>query len=403
MESGAWSPCSAVDLPALRADHSPLFSADLVISLDSAGRPALSVTLSVPYQELQWVKLPSGYASGAEFTVVFESHGSGRDFGDVWERRIVVPSFEFTASAASTMVEKRIFDVPPGRYEIRIQLRDVNADEASSAREHLDVPDYSRVPVGFADLEVGTADTAGTFTAVPTRRFGLNAARLAARAALFDHRPGSWPRVYAFHYRVLDDGGNEVIAGKRDLTVGHSADPVVVRPDSTTLFIGAYVFEVELVEGRARWRVDRSFEVEESGPPRGREFEKILEPLALIAEPEEVEHLRSLPPEQQAQGWEDFWKRRDPSPDTGRNEAMLEFFRRVRYVEQHFQNFGPGWRSDMGRVYMKFGAADQVENRPATQQTPQLEIWYYNRPYRRFVFADREGFGRFVLVSSALE
>jgi hypothetical protein len=30
---------------------------------------------------------------------------------------------------------------------------------------------------------------------------------------------------------------------------------------------------------------------------------------------------------------------------------------------------------------------------------PQLEIWYYNQPYRRFVFSDREGFGRYILVS----
>ena len=40
---------------------------------------------------------------------------------------------------------------------------------------------------------------------------------------------------------------------------------------------------------------------------------------------------------------------------------------------------------------------------PASTTTPQLEIWYYNQPYRRFVFADREGFGRFTLVSPTIE
>ena len=82
---------------------------------------------------------------------------------------------------------------------------------------------------------------------------------------------------------------------------------------------------------------------------------------------------------------------------------MLEFFRRVRYAERHFQSFGPGWRSDMGRIYIKFGAPDQIETRPATSHTPLLEIWYYNRPRRQFVFADREGFGRFVLASPSFE
>jgi len=75
----------------------------------------------------------------------------------------------------------------------------------------------------------------------------------------------------------------------------------------------------------------------------------------------------------------------------------------VRFAEQHFQSYGPGWRSDMGRIYIKFGPPDQIENRPPTSQAPQLEVWYYNRPYRRFVFADREGFGRFVLMNPAIE
>jgi hypothetical protein len=57
----------------------------------------------------------------------------------------------------------------------------------------------------------------------------------------------------------------------------------------------------------------------------------------------------------------------------------------------------------MGRVYIKFGPPDQVENRPATSQSPPLEIWYYNRPYRRLVFEDRDGFGRYVLRSGVAD
>ena len=102
-------------------------------------------------------------------------------------------------------------------------------------------------------------------------------------------------------------------------------------------------------------------------------------------------------------GWEAFWKRRDTTPDTPRNEALLEFMRRVRYAAEHFQHYGPGWRSDMGRIYIKFGPPDQSETRPATSQSPQIEVWFYNQPYRQFVFADRDGFGRFVLMSPGAE
>jgi GWxTD domain-containing protein len=263
----------------------------------------------------------------------------------------------------------------------------------------VNVPDYSKVPVGFADLELGIRDSSGVFRPVSTRIFGPDAGRLAARAALFDRRPGTWPRRYVFRYRVLDDIGQKLKEGTSQVTMSRSAEPVVIGPVDADLFVGPYVFEVELAEKGSRWRVERSFEVEESGPPRGADFERILEPLSYIATSDEIDRLRSLPADQQAMGWERFWRQRDPTPDTPRNESLIEFIRRVHYSERHFQGYGPGWRSDMGRIYIRYGPPDQIESRAPTTESPQLEVWYYHNPFRRFVFADREGFGRYVLVS----
>ena len=411
--SGAPRASRAEDVPPLRSAAPPFFSADVTLSLDPDGRPAMGVAVTVPYQELQWIRLQEAgdrRAARAELTVVFEPDAktrakskSGELEGDVWEKRLVVPGFAASRSPNATMVEKRTFELPPGRYEARITVRDMNSGISSTARSGVSVPDYSRVPLGFADLELGLLDTAGVFTPVPTRRFGTDVRSIAARAVLFDRRGGGWPRTYPFRYKVLDDLGETVVSGTLDATLSHSAEPVVVRPSSSDFFLGGYVFEVELVEGKSRWRVERSFEVDESGPPRGKEFERMLEPLAYIAQGDEIDELRRLPPDRQEAGWMEFWRRRDPTPETARNEAMLEFFRRLRYSEQHFQGYGPGWRSDMGRIYIKFGAPDQIESRPASTQSPQLEIWYYNQPYRRFVFGDREGFGRYVLLGPGTE
>jgi GWxTD domain-containing protein len=399
-------PARAVDLPPLRSDVPPFFTADVVITLDRDQRPALSVSITVPYQELEWIRLqPPSERLGAavELAVVFESRRRAEVPGDAWERRIVVADFAASRARNAVVLEKRTIAVPPGAYRARITVRDLNAGSQATAEQKINVPDYSRVPVGFSDLELGVTDTTGRFIPVSTRRFGVESGRIAARAALFDRRPGAWPRRYVLQYRIRDEDGAVVANGEQEAHVTASGEPILVRPPRSDLFLGAYVFEVELAEGKSRWRVERSFEVDESGPPRGREFERMLEPLAYIASPQEMDWLRSVPAEQQEQAWNEFWRRRDPTPETQRNELQLEFFRRVRYAEHHFQGFGPGWRSDMGRIYIKFGPPDQIESRPPSAQTAQLEIWYYNQPYRRFVFADREGFGRFVLTSPSLE
>lgn len=401
----AWTaaPAPAQDGPPLRSETAPFFTADVVTSLDEAGNPRLSVGIAVAYDELQWVRVPRGHAAGAELSVVFDRGGGRRAYGDVWERRLAVAGFDATNSNVSALLERRTFDLPPGRYQMRVQVRDVNSGSTSSAARPVQVPDFSAMRVGFAGLELGVLDDGGAFRGTPTRRFGRDADRIAAKVVLFDRRPGDWPRIYPFRYRIVDESGATSIEGERRMSLERSGAPVLVRPDSSGLFIGSYVFEVELVEDRSRWRVERSFEVEESGPPRGRDFERLLEPLSLLVEDGPMDTLRALPPERQAEGWDAFWRPRDPDPDTPRNEALLEFLRRVRYVDRHFRDIGPGWRSDRGRIYVRHGDPDQVETRPEGINGLRLEIWYYDRPYRRYVFMDRDGFGRFVLVEGPRE
>jgi GWxTD domain-containing protein len=394
---------ASAELPMLRSEQAPFFSTDLSVSRDGEGRPALVVTITIPYSELQWVRAPHGYGATVELTVALDPAKHGRTYGGTWKREIVVPSYTASRSPTANLVERDTLDVPPGRYQMRVAVQDLQSESKSSASDKVEIEDWSRVPVGFSDLELGVADSSGAFTVKPERAFGREVKSLAGRAVLFDRRPGNWPRKYAVVIRVRGESGDALVTDERTVTLDASGQPLLLRPSRSDLFVGPYVFAVEMVEGKSHWKVERSFEVEESGPPQGAEWERMLEPLGYVADPGEVEQLRRLPPAQRETGWNDFWRRRDPTPETPRNEALIEFVRRVRYAEDHFQGFGPGWRSDMGRVYIRYGAPDQIESRAATAQSPQLEIWYYNQPYRRLVFADREGFGRFVLVSGGPE
>lgn len=399
------APASAAsDRPSLRAIQPPYFTADLAVAVDSSTHATVRVTLSVPYPELNWQRSAEGFTAGAAFVVELQpDRGQRRLYGDSWEQRLRVPDYRTTVGFRNQLVVTREFPVPPGRYAVRVTVRDVRAQAPSEVRDRLEVRDLSRVPVGFADLELGLVDTLGAFVAFPARQFGFNSEAIAVRAALVDRRPGPWPRNYHYHWRILDEAGAATTTGDTTVTLARSAAPVVLRPGHPSLFIGGYSFELEMQEGKTSWRTARQFDVEESGPPRGRDYEQLLEALTYIAEPREVDAMRNRDAQGQLEAWEAFWRRRDPTPETARNEYQIEFFRRLRYADQHFLGFGPGWRSDMGRAYIRYGPPDQIEQRQASAAQPGLEIWYYNQPYRRLVFADREGFGRFTLVNPQAE
>src|SRR5208283_4416489 len=50
--------------------------------------------------------------------------------------------------------------------------------------------------------------------------------------------------------------------------------------------------------------------------------------------------------EEQEQFIEQFWLRRDPSPDTEENEYREEHYRRIAYANDNFASGIPGWKSD---------------------------------------------------------
>jgi len=76
--------------------------------------------------------------------------------------------------------------------------------------------------------------------------------------------------------------------------------------------------------------------------------------------------------EERDQFIEQFWLRRDPTPDTMENEFKEEHYRRIAYANERFQSGKAGFRTDRGRVYVIFGPPDEIETHPTGG--------YYQRP-----------------------
>jgi GWxTD domain-containing protein len=129
--------------------------------------------------------------------------------------------------------------------------------------------------------------------------------------------------------------------------------------------------------------------------PVSRDF---YETARLIMEKEETEIFRHLPDaESRREFIHNFWKIRDPDPQTEENEFKAEFERRVAYANRFFIEGIPGWKTDRGRIYIMLGPPDKVEQRPLMQSpTIRGAIWwgYYDDRYS-VLFLDRSGHGRY--------
>jgi GWxTD domain-containing protein len=145
--------------------------------------------------------------------------------------------------------------------------------------------------------------------------------------------------------------------------------------------------EPEALSPRQQRRQVRKLEKELQGP-----FRKWLrEDVKYIISGQERKAFVELgTPEEREQFIEQFWIRRDPTPDSIENEYREEHYRRIAYANERFHSGIAGWRTDRGRVYIAYGPADEVESHPSggsyqrpfdegggSTSTYPFEIWRY--------------------------
>ncbi len=130
----------------------------------------------------------------------------------------------------------------------------------------------------------------------------------------------------------------------------------------------------------------------------------LQEDVIYIITPEEAASFKRLQTDDERRQWvEEFWLRRDPTPETFANEFKEEHYRRIACAnELYAEGMSPGWKTDRGRIYIKYGPPDEIQSRPASadKASQAVEEWLYRNiegmgPNIRFQFADVTGRGMY--------
>jgi len=155
--------------------------------------------------------------------------------------------------------------------------------------------------------------------------------------------------------------------------------------------------------------------------------QKFLDQIRYIITPQEERIFREMPPEDRGEFIADFWRRRDPIPETEENEFRKQYYTRLAVADKAFRAGIPGWMTDRGRIYILLGPPTDVIKKsmgdPATEFSKgrrelssnlleegtiterPTEIWIYNQypdyfsgPLR-LVFVDYESNGDYTLTT----
>jgi len=138
-----------------------------------------------------------------------------------------------------------------------------------------------------------------------------------------------------------------------------------------------------------------SYKLEKNLDPESKEF---LSKVSFIITKQERKIFLSLAPSERENFIEEFWKKRDPDPDTEENEFKEQYFNRIEEANRLFRDGGPqGWLQDRGRIYILLGPPNNREVYPRgyTFYGKPTEIWYYG--FYPIVFIDKAWNGNYKL------
>ena len=396
----------------------PRFSTDATIQPGVNGATEVRIDYRLGRTELLFERSPDGYNASYEIRVSFYQKKK-LIAGDETVRDLKVARYAETIVRGEDLLDHVSFKVPPGKYRIQVDLTDLKAERTSSTEFEFEVPAAPAGPIWFTDLSLGmfavdSTSAAGRAAALdpnPSRRYGENLSRFAFTGEVVDSRPPGVPdSTYRLHYQVLSDLQSTVAQGDTAIARRGGRTPFLIHLLLGPLDPGSYRVVLDLMspviappKGKkgVPIRREKNFVVEQTAAAVALDPKTSLEVLRYIATDDELRDMDRLKTiEEKLAFWASFWKARDRSPETPQNEDRDEFYKRVSYANQHFSAGIQGWRTDMGRIYIKYGQPDEVVRNPFRFEGPPEEIWYFYRARYTFFFVDRDGFGRYELDES---
>lgn len=99
--------------------------------------------------------------------------------------------------------------------------------------------------------------------------------------------------------------------------------------------------------------------------------EVMIEPLAYLATPDEMESLRSAPKTKMA--LDEFWIKCGGNIEKSR-ELIRIYYTRVLYSNYYFTSYKQGWMTERGMIYIIYGPPDKI------YKSSDGEIWGYKKP-----------------------
>lgn len=394
----------------LPAPGVPVFDMDIAAFRNSPDSVRLEVYYRITNPRLSYIRRAEQYVASYEITAVLKGQGD-RQAANVSNREnYALPSYEETRRPGGYLVNILPVTVGLGDYEVAVTLTDRISGGTHTVTRRVDLrrldprrwviggPQYFLPDVISPEQERFRKGDISIVPNVP-RAFSGTSDRLAIYFEVYqpDGREVSHVVVHA-----SQRSPNRQFSDTVQIAGSAGVNPVVYRHTLPRFHLGETRLNLKALGadgGQIGEMVESVFSIEWTLQGMVEmDWSMAVDMLVHIASSDVLDKLRATPKEERQRAFDEFWKSKDPTPETEENEWKDEYYRRVRFANQQYSNpFRPGWRTDFGTVYIRYGEPDDVERYPFELDHKPHEIWHYYAQRRRFLFVDVRGNGEYEL------
>lgn len=380
----------------------------LNFSSDKENNTRVDVYIQVPYTTIQFVKVPSGYEGAYSVTVsVFDQDKEKLLVEKTWREKISSKDFDQTISKSNYNLSLRSFYLNPGKYFIRTSVEDEDSKKSFSSENIYTVRDLSG-DVSISDIllinRLNQVDGSNKILPNISRNVNFDKDGI----PMFFEVYSKYPQNVAIRYQIKNNEEKVIYTNTLDKFLDSGRTQVIdtIKADTTkdmSIGLGKYIIDVSILDSTKENKAsaDKVFMSRWVGVPSViNNLDKAISQLIYIATPSELGYIKDASDQKEKiKRYLEFWKKKDPTPNTEENEIFNEYYRRVAYANANFSQYVEGWRSDRGMVFILLGSPDNVDRHPFDLESKPYEVWYYYNLNRSYVFVDETGFGDYRLTT----
>lgn len=413
-------------IPDVRSqDIVPEFFVDIVSARNDGSQDLsrVDVYAQIGYTSLSFISTANGFSSSYEMSfdaIQLSDNDRLRNvvLNRTWDGNIIVDTYARTQSDDHSDFTTQSFDLSPGRYIFEFELVDKNSNQTYVREVYTTVRGFD-APTSISDLTLLESYDAETFAIIPLvdqnistsdggfqvfyEVYSETAHDVTVRREVFRTMKNHGVTLPANWTGSGVDEADKSVFQEDELTpvpVGKSQHLVSIPVDD--LKAGVYIVRISLLgsDGEVLDAAEKSFLAHWTGlAAHIKDIDNAIQQLEYIAKRKDLKFILEAPNQvQRIKRFQNFWDKRDPTPNTKRNESMEEYYYRVAAANRHYGAVQDGWRTDRGFVFVRYGEPDFIERKPHSFNYEPYEVWIYERIGRQFIFIDKTGFGDFELL-----